>query len=120
MGQRSWSFLWNIPRNGDQAKSENRDLILDIDVQGAAQVREKMPDAISIFILPPSYEALKRRLLARQKDSEEVMLKRLDNAKKEIRRFGEFDYIIINDDLHSASKSLSGSSIAKRASKADR
>lgn len=89
------------------AEKNNRDVILDIDVQGAAQVRHKMPEAISIFILPPSYEALKTRLLSRQKDSQEVMLKRLENARKEIRRYSEFDYIIINDDLQTASKSLS-------------
>jgi guanylate kinase len=107
----------------ERAKQENRDLILDIDVQGAAQVREKMPDAISIFILPPSFEALKKRLLARQKDTEEVMLKRLQNAKKEITRFSEFDYIIINDDLHTASKRLSGiihSTESKRELQTDR
>jgi guanylate kinase len=107
----------------DRAKKENRDLILDIDVQGAAQVRKKIPDAISIFILPPSFDALKLRLLARQKDSEEVMLKRLENAKQEIQRFGEFDYIIINDDLHPASKRLSGiihSTESKRELQTDR
>lgn len=91
----------------EQAERNNRDVMLDIDVQGAAQVRQKIPEAISIFILPPSYEALKTRLLSRQKDSEEVMLKRLENARKEIRRYSEFDYIIINDDLDSALKSLS-------------
>jgi guanylate kinase len=90
-----------------QPEKENRDVILDIDVQGAAQVRQKMPEAISIFILPPSYEALKTRLLTRQKDKQEVMLKRLENARNEIRRYSEFDYIIINDDLETASKSLS-------------
>ena len=89
------------------AEKNHRDVILDIDVQGAAQVRQKMPEAISIFILPPSYERLKTRLLSRQKDSTEVMLKRLDNARKEIRRYSEFDYIIINDDLQSALVSLS-------------
>jgi len=91
----------------NQAEQDKRDLILDIDVQGAALVRQKMPEAISIFILPPSYSALKMRLLSRQKDSQEVMLKRLENARKEILRYSEFDYIIINDDLQSASKSLS-------------
>jgi guanylate kinase len=90
-----------------EADKNHRDVILDIDVQGAAQVRQKMPEAISIFILPPSYEALKTRLLSRQKDSKEVMLKRLHNARKEIRRYSEFDYIIINDDLDSALSSLS-------------
>jgi guanylate kinase len=89
------------------AEKNHRDVILDIDVQGAAQVRQKMPQAISIFILPPSYEALKTRLLSRKKDSQEVMLKRLGNARKEIRRYSEFDYIIINDDLQSALVSLS-------------
>lgn len=91
----------------NQAEQDNRDLILDIDVQGAALVRQKMPEAISIFILSPSYSALKTRLLSRQKDSQEVMLKRLENARKEILRYSEFDYIIINDNLQSASKSLS-------------
>lgn len=90
-----------------QAEIDHRDVILDIDVQGAAQVRQKMPETISIFILPPSYQALKTRLLSRQKDSKEVMLKRLENARKEIRRYSEFDYIIINDDLETASASLS-------------
>ncbi len=90
-----------------QPEKDSRDVILDIDVQGAAQVRQKMPEAISIFILPPSYEALKSRLLTRQKDKQEVMLKRLENARKEIRRYSEFDYIIINDDLRTASNSLS-------------
>jgi len=90
-----------------EAEENHRDVILDIDVQGAGQVRQKIPEAISIFILPPSYEALKTRLLSRQKDSKEVMLKRLDNARKEIRRYSEFDYIIINDDLQSALSSLS-------------
>jgi guanylate kinase len=107
----------------ERAQKEGRDLILDIDVQGAEQIRKKMPDAISIFILPPSYEALQRRLLARQKDKEEVMMKRLQNAKKEILRFGEFDYIIINDDLYTASKRLSGiinSTDSKRELQTDR
>lgn len=90
-----------------EAEKNHRDVILDIDVQGAAQVRQKIPEAISIFILPPSYEALKTRLLSRQKDSKEVMLKRLGNARKEIRRYSEFDYIIINDELQSALTSLS-------------
>jgi guanylate kinase len=90
-----------------EADKNDRDVILDIDVQGAAQVRQKMPEAISIFILPPSYEALKTRLLSRQKDTTAVMLKRLDNARKEIRRYSEFDYIIINDELESALISLS-------------
>src|SRR5262245_22320818 len=90
-----------------QTQRDNRDVILDIDVQGAGQVRQKMPEAISIFILPPSYDALRTRLLSRRKDSDEVMLKRLENARKEIQRYSEFDYIIINDDLPTASKSLS-------------
>jgi guanylate kinase len=90
-----------------QPEKDSRDVILDIDVQGAAQVRQKMPEVISIFILPPSYDALKNRLLTRQKDKQDVMLKRLENARKEIRRYSEFDYIIINDDLQTASKSLS-------------
>ena len=68
---------------------------------------KKLPEAISIFILPPSYETLKHDCFRSQKDKLEVMLKRLENARKEIRRYSEFDYIIINDDLETALKSLS-------------
>jgi guanylate kinase len=76
-----------------------RDVILDIDVQGAYQVKAKLPDATAIFILPPSFDELKRRLRARMLESDEIIRRRLDIAKEEIRFYRDYDYIIINDVL---------------------
>jgi guanylate kinase len=75
---------------------EGRDIVLEIDWQGAQQVRRLLPDAIGVFILPPSLEALQRRLTARGKDSSAVIERRLANAREEIGHVGEFDYVIIN------------------------
>ncbi|MBE6797664.1 MAG: guanylate kinase [Ruminococcaceae bacterium] len=75
------------------------DMILEIDVNGAAQVREKMPDAISIFIMPPSFEVLKNRLSGRGTETEEVVEQRMTAALGEIARAKEYDYIVINDQL---------------------
>lgn len=79
------------------AIENGEDIILEIDVNGAAVVREKMPEAISIFIMPPSYEELKRRLVGRGTDSEEVIAQRLSAALSEIERAPEYDYIVTND-----------------------
>lgn len=79
------------------AIEQGSDIILEIDVNGAAVVREKMPEAISIFILPPSYDELKRRLVGRGTDSQEVINQRLAAALSEIERAGEYDYIVTND-----------------------
>lgn len=92
----------------ERAENESRDLILDIDVQGAALVRKELSDAVSIFIMPPSFAALQERLMRRQTDSKEVMQKRLGNAKEEIRRYHEFDFVIINDDIQPAYENLAG------------
>ncbi len=75
------------------------DVFLDIDWQGARQIREKMPDAKSVFILPPSKEELERRLNARGQDSEAVIAKRMNEAQAEISHYTEYDYVIINDDF---------------------
>jgi len=85
-----------------QAEEAGKDLILDIDVQGASQVRKSVPDALSIFVLPPSYETLRKRLEQRQKDSVQAVQKRLERARKEIEHCREYDYIIINEELNSA------------------
>lgn len=82
------------------------DVFLDIDVQGARQVRGKVPDAVKIFIFPPSYEELKRRLEARRQDREDVIRLRMRNALNEMREYGEFDYVIINDRLEVATGEL--------------
>jgi len=73
-----------------------RDILLEIDWQGAAQVRRLIPSAIGVFILPPSLDALRRRLTARGQDSSEVIERRLANAREEISHLAEFDYVIIN------------------------
>jgi guanylate kinase len=79
-----------------------KDVILDIDVQGARQVKAKIKDAIAIFVLPPSFEELKRRLKARMLESDEVICRRLEIAKSEIQFYREYDYIIINDILENS------------------
>jgi guanylate kinase len=79
--------------------AEGRDVILEIDWQGARQVRESMPECESVFILPPSLQELERRLRDRRTDSESVILRRLKDAIGDISHWNEFDYVIINDDL---------------------
>ena len=88
------------------AVAAGEDLILEIDWQGARQVRELYPDCIGIFILPPSIEELERRMRGRGKDSDEVMRRRLQNAKEELEHAGEFKYAIINKDFDTARREL--------------
>ncbi|MDU6409533.1 MAG: guanylate kinase [Yersiniaceae bacterium] len=83
----------------EQVLKTGVDVFLDIDWQGAKQIREKMPDARSIFILPPSKEELGRRLRGRNQDSEEVIAKRMAQAVAEMTHFAEYDYLIVNDDF---------------------
>ena len=89
----------------DQALTTN-DLILEIDWQGAAQVRKLYPSAISIFILPPSITELESRLRGRGQDSEEVIIKRLGAARDEMSHVGEFDYVTINDKFEESLQDL--------------
>jgi len=86
----------------EQALAAGRDLILEIDWQGAQQVRKAMPEAISVFILPPSRQALEQRLRNRQTDSEEVIQRRLRDAVADMSHWGEFDYVIVNDAFDQA------------------
>lgn len=82
------------------------DVILEIDVQGAEQVRQTLPEAVSVFILPPSFEVLAERLKGRATDSEEVIAARLAKARHEIEQAFQFDYIVINNDLAAAEADL--------------
>ena len=86
----------------ERAVAEGKDIIIEVDVNGAAQIREKLPEAVSIFIMPPSFHELKRRLKGRGTESEELIEKRLNSALGEIKRAAEYDYIIVNDDLDKA------------------
>ena len=85
---------------------EGVDVILEIDWQGARQVKENMPNAISIFILPPSNEALLGRLKQRAQDNDETINKRMSDAQNQMQHFNEFDYLVINDDFNSALNDL--------------
>jgi guanylate kinase len=90
------------------------DVILEIDWQGAQQVRQKMPEAVSIFILPPSREELERRLRGRGTDADEVIARRLGEAVAEISHYHEFDYLVFNDDFDTALDELRAIIIARR------
>jgi len=89
-----------------EMKGGKKDLLLDIDVQGALQIKEKYKKAIFVFILPPLYKELKERLEKRGDESARAVERRLETAKKEIRAYPEFDYVVINDDLEKAVKEL--------------
>jgi guanylate kinase len=93
-------------------KQGGRDILLEIDWQGAAQVRKKFPDCISIFILPPSLKALETRLTGRKQDSAEVIARRLQSSQEDIAHVAEFDYVIINDKLDEALQQLNSIVIA--------
>lgn len=79
-----------------------KDVLLEIDWQGAQQVRAKVPGAVSVFILPPSRHALEERMRKRGQDSEEVIARRLAAAREEMSHYGEFDYVIVNEDFDTA------------------
>ncbi len=89
-----------------QENARDRDILLEIDWQGAAQVRRLFPDLVSIFILPPSLEILARRLQGRGKDAPEVIATRLAAARGDVSHLAEFDYVIINADLDEAVQEL--------------
>jgi guanylate kinase len=91
------------------------DIILELDVQGAASVRQLLMDSVSIFILPPSYEVLRQRLIARGTDSPEELEVRLRNAPEELKQYSAFDYVIINDEINRAAGQLASIIYAERA-----
>jgi guanylate kinase len=94
-----------------------QDIILDIDIQGAKNIKEKITDSILIFILPPTREILEQRLRDRATDSEEALIKRIALATKELDNCRWYDYLIINDDLEMATKALEAVIVADRCSK---
>ena len=81
-------------------------VIMDIDIQGAAQIREKMPEAVLVFLLPPTPEELSKRLRLRGSDSEEVIRRRLAKSREEVKHIVDYDYFIVNDDLGKAAEQL--------------
>ncbi len=97
-----------------KAEDAGKDLILDIDVQGAAQLKQQLDQALSIFILPPSRQVLESRLRKRSSDSDEVIQRRLEEASNEIEEFGKYDYLLINDNLDASFEQLRGIILAER------
>ena len=104
----------------DAAMDEGKDVILDIEIQGATQVHELRPDVVRIFIAPPSWEELERRLTARGTDSPEKVQKRLLRAKVELENAGHYDYFVINDTVENAVAELRAIMLAEHCRPADR
>jgi guanylate kinase len=98
----------------EEAQRKGLDLVLEIDVQGAEQVKRELPGAVAIFILPPSREELERRLRARGQDSQEAIARRLDRARQEIQRYKEYDFLVVNDDLERAGREIQGIALGSR------
>ena len=90
----------------ERAVANGQDMVIEVDVNGAAQIREKMPEAVSIFIMPPSFAELKRRLSGRGTESAELIQKRLASALGEIKRAAEYDYIVVNEDITAAADDI--------------
>jgi guanylate kinase len=105
----------------EESRKKGLDLVLEIDVQGAAQVKQKLPESVAIFILPPSREELERRLRSRGQDSSEEIKRRLARARDEIAEFGKYyDYCVVNDDVERAGREAQAIVIALRCSSARR
>lgn len=94
--------------------AKGQDILFDIDVQGALQMKAVFPQALYVFILPPSREVLERRLRGRGTDAEDVIKKRMKNALGELQQAGHFDYLIVNDDLEEAADELRAIYVAGR------
>jgi guanylate kinase len=101
----------------ERARQRGHDLVLDIDVQGAAQLKDKLPGAVSVFILPPSRKELETRLRNRSSDPDEVIQRRLRDASREVRNYKEYDYVLVNDRLEASFEKLRGILLAERCRK---
>ncbi len=104
----------------DEVISEGDDVLLDVDVQGAFSIRRSRPEAISIFILPPSFQVLRERLETRKQDKQYVIKHRLKIACQEIKSYRDYDYLIINDDLGRSAKELEAIIVGSRCRRAAR
>ena len=104
----------------DKAMNDGKDVVLDIEVQGALQVSAKRPETVRIFIAPPSWEELERRLVSRGTDSEEKIQKRLLRAKAELRTADVYDYFVINDTVERAVREINAIMLAEHCKPAER
>ena len=97
-----------------EAEEEGKDLLLDIDVQGAEQIKRKIPEAVRIFVMPPNRQELEKRLRTRSLDAEEVIQRRLVTASREIENYDKYDYILVNDRLEESIDALKSILLAER------
>jgi len=107
-------FYGTNRKNLELAVTEGKDLILDIDVKGARQLKDKIPEAVSIFILAPSRDILEQRLRARSEDSQEVIQRRLRDAAEEIRNYRQYDYVLVNHQVEESVATLAAIVRAER------
>jgi len=106
---------YGTPRKSiDEALAQKTDLVLEIDVQGALQVKHKLPGAVAVFVLPPSRAELENRIRARGQDSEDEIARRLERARQEMLNYSSYDFAIINDDLERAGKEVQAVVIGSR------
>jgi len=98
----------------DEAKAKGLDLVLEIDVQGATQVKGKHPESVAIFVVPPSARELEKRIRARGQNSEEEIARRLEQARQEVQRYDEYDYVVVNDDVERAGREVQAIAVAAR------
>jgi len=109
--------LYGTPRKMfDKAQRRGKDLLLDIDVQGARQVKSRIPEAVAILLIPPSAEELQKRLRSRGQDSPEVIQRRLERAQEEIQSYQNYDYLVVNSNLDEASTKVANIVAVERGS----
>jgi guanylate kinase len=113
--------LYGTPRGPvEESLDSGISIILDIEVQGALQVKRRMPEAITIFLVPPSFDELERRLRGRQSESEEKILRRIETARREYAVAGQYDYIVVNGDPYTAANELNSIITAEKCKTANR
>jgi guanylate kinase len=108
------NYYGTAVENIEAKLKQGEDVILEIDWQGAAQVRKQLPYAVNIFILPPSQQALEERLRGRGQDSDEIIARRMRDAKSETSHYSEYDYLVVNDEFEKALTELKSIVLARR------
>jgi guanylate kinase len=108
------NWYGTLRKSIDEALAQKKDLVLEIDVQGALQVKHKLPGAVAVFVLPPSRAELENRIRARGQDSEDEIARRLERARQEMLNYSSYDFAIINDDLERAGKEVQAIAIGSR------
>ncbi|MHB8754965.1 MAG: guanylate kinase [Candidatus Acidiferrales bacterium] len=98
----------------DEARVQKKDLVLEIDVQGAEQVRKKMPESVAIFIVPPSRQELEKRIRARGQDNDDEITRRLERARLEMEHYVDYDYVVINENVEQAGDAVRAIALGAR------